>query len=84
MAKALQAQRYRQLPALLRRMREEAGLTQRDLAKRLRMNHTTVHNSETAERRVDVAEFVDWARACGVDPAVAFNEFLGGQKQTSR
>jgi transcriptional regulator with XRE-family HTH domain len=84
MAKALQAQRYRQLPALLRRMREEAGLTQRDLAKRLRMSHTMVHSSETAERRVDVAEFLDWARACGVDPAVAFNEFLGGQKQAGR
>ncbi len=84
MAKALQAQRYRHLPALLRRLREEAGLTQRDLAKRLRMSHTMVHSSETAERRVDVAEFVDWAGACGVDPAAAFTEFLAGQKRTPR
>lgn len=27
-----------------------------------------VHKSETGERRVDVAEFVDWCVACGVDP----------------
>ena len=84
MAKALQAQRYRQLPSLLRRMREEAGLTQRDLAKLLKMNHTTVHNSETAERRVDVAEFVDWAKACEVDPAAAFNEFLTAHRSIGR
>ena len=76
MAKSLQAQRYRQLPAFLRRIREEAGLTQRDLAKKLRINHTMVHNSETAERRVDVAEFADWANACGLDAVEAFSDFL--------
>ena len=76
MPKSLQAQRYRQLPALLREMREKAGLTQRELAKKLSMNHTMVHNSETAERRVDVAEFLDWASGCGVDPLEAFADFI--------
>lgn len=76
MAKSLQAQRYRQLPAFLREVREKASLTQRDLAKKLKMNHTMVHNSETAERRVDVAEFADWATACGVDPVEAFKDFI--------
>ena len=76
MPKSLQAHRYRQLPALMREMREKANLTQRDLAKKLGINHTMVHNSETAERRVDVAEFIDWATACGLDPAEAFKDFL--------
>jgi transcriptional regulator with XRE-family HTH domain len=76
MAKALQAKRYRHLPALLRRMREDAGLTQRDLAKKMGINHTMIHNSETAERRVDVAEFVDWATACRVDPVDALKEVI--------
>ena len=76
MAKSLQAPRYRQLPALLRELREAAGLTQRQLAAKLRLSHSLVHNSETAERRVDVAEFVDWVTACGADPAQAFAEFL--------
>jgi transcriptional regulator with XRE-family HTH domain len=76
MAKSLQAQRYRQLPAFLREMREKANLTQRELAKKLEINHTMVHNSETAERRVDVAEFMDWATTCGLDPVTAFKEFL--------
>jgi len=64
------------MPAFLRQLRERAGLTQRQLAKKLDLNHTMVHNSETAERRVDIAEFADWATACGVDPLEAFKEFL--------
>jgi DNA-binding XRE family transcriptional regulator len=81
MAKSLQAQRYRQLPPLLRQMREKASLTQRELAKLLGMNPSTVHNCETAERRVDVAEFADWAKACGIEPMEAFTEFLGLSKR---
>jgi transcriptional regulator with XRE-family HTH domain len=57
-------------------MRESANLTQRELAKRLGINHTMVHNSDIAERRVDLAEFIDWATACGLDPVEAFREFL--------
>lgn len=72
MPKSLQAQRYRLLPSMLREMREEAGLTQRELAERLRISHVMVHNSETAERRMDVTEFADWCEACGVDPVDAF------------
>ena len=76
MPKSLQAQRYRRLPALLRDMRENANLTQRELARKLGINHTMVHNSETAERRVDVAEFIDWATACNLDPVEAFEGFV--------
>jgi transcriptional regulator with XRE-family HTH domain len=76
MPKALQALRYRGLPAMLRQIREDAELTQRDLAKKLRLHHSLVHNSETAERRVDVMEFIDWCEACGVNPADAFQRLL--------
>ena len=74
MAKSQQAPRYRNLPAMLRRWREEAGLTQRDLAAKLRVTHVWVHKSEIGERRVDICEFLDWVVACGVDPAAAFTE----------
>ena len=80
MPKSLQAPRYRQLPAMLREMREAASFTQRELARRLRMSHMMVHNSETAERRVDVAEFADWAAACGMDPLEAFRSFLSRRR----
>lgn len=51
-------------------------MTQRELARKLRLSHTMVHNSEVAERRVDVMEFADWCVACGVDPVMALRDLL--------
>lgn len=64
------------MPRLLRTLREEAGLTQRELGKRLKRPQSWVYNCETANRRVDVAEFIAWVRACDVDPEAAFARFL--------
>jgi transcriptional regulator with XRE-family HTH domain len=72
MPKAQHAQRYRYLPALLRQLRTEAAMTQRDLAKKLRVSHVFVHKSEIGERRVDITEFMDWCIACGIDPEEGF------------
>lgn len=72
--KAQHAKRYRHLPGMLRAMREAAGLTQRALAEGLGTTHLFVHKSETGERRVDVAEFMDWCAACGRDAGEAFAE----------
>jgi hypothetical protein len=58
-------------------MREEAGLVQRALGKRLRKPQSYIYNCETGNRRVDVAEFVAWAKASKVDPLDAFRRFLG-------
>ncbi len=63
--------RYKPVPALLRRLREEAGLTQRDIGKKLDQPQSWVYSCEANIRRVDVAEFCDWCRACGVVPANA-------------
>jgi transcriptional regulator with XRE-family HTH domain len=56
---------------MLRAMRSDAGLTQRDLAQKLRMHNTMVHRSEIGDRRIDPVEFAAWCRACGVDPGDA-------------
>jgi hypothetical protein len=71
MAKSQHAHRYRLLPGLLREMRESAGLTQRQLAVKLRDPHVFVHKSEVGARRVDVAEFMDWCIACSAEPEAA-------------
>ena len=60
---------YRKLLDLLRTARTEAGLNQRDLAKRLRTHRSWVAKVETGERRLDVVEFVRVCRAVDVDPA---------------
>jgi len=72
MAKSQHAPRYRHLPKMLRQLRESAGLTQRQLAKKLDVTHVQVHKSETGERRVDITEFLDWCHACKTDPSTAF------------
>lgn len=74
MAKSQHQVRYRHVPGMLRAMREAAGLTQRDLAQKLRTSQPWVHKSEIGERRVDIAEFIDWCAACNRDLDDAFHE----------
>ncbi len=74
--KAQHGRSYRRLPPFLRALREGAGLTQRQLGGRLRKPQSWVYNCETGNRRVDLAEFVAWARACDVAPEAAFARFL--------
>lgn len=59
---------------MLRAMRARAGLTQRDLARKLRMHNTMVHRSEIGDRRIDPVEFAAWCRACGTDPSMAIRQ----------
>ena len=68
MAKKPNPPSHHDVPGLLRKIREEAELTQRDLAKRLKRSQPWVHKSEYGERRVDVSEFLDWCAACRSDP----------------
>ena len=59
---------------MLKTMRADAGLTQRDLALKLGMHNTMVHRSEIGDRRIDPVEFAAWCRACGVDPGHAIGK----------
>jgi transcriptional regulator with XRE-family HTH domain len=64
-SKALQTRRYRAFLARLRQAREEADLTQVEVARRLGRPQTWVSKCELGERRVDFVELEDWAAACG-------------------
>lgn len=48
--------------------RKRAGLTQQQLAKRLKRPQSFVAKYEGGERRLDVVEFITIARAIGADP----------------
>jgi hypothetical protein len=50
--KAQHDPRYERVPPLLRALREEVGLTQRDLGDCLGKPQSWVYNSETANRQV--------------------------------
>ncbi len=48
--------------------RKKAGLTQHDVAKRLRKLQSFVAKYEGGERRIDVVEFIAIMRVIGADP----------------
>lgn len=74
--KAQHSRSYKAVSKLLRRMREDAGLTQRAIGERLSKPQSWVYNSETGNRRVDLAEFCDWCKACGVSPVAGVKKFV--------
>ena len=74
--KGQHARRYKALPPFLRDMREGAGLTQRELGDRIGKPQSWVHNCETANRRVDLSEFIAWCEACGVTPQKGLTGFM--------
>jgi transcriptional regulator with XRE-family HTH domain len=78
-ARALHSSLYRPVPALLRAMRKESGMTTRELAAAVNRPQSWVSKSENAERRVDVAEFCLWCKGCDVDPAAAIRRLLQGR-----
>ena len=62
---SVRSARYQQFLARLRAARQEAGLTQEQVARKLGKPQSFVSKSETGERRVDAVEFADFARLYG-------------------
>ena len=65
MTKQLRTARHRALMAVLAEERERAGLTQRELAARLKRAHSFVGKIESGERQLNVLEFCEYADALG-------------------
>ena len=57
-------------------MRQNAGLTNRVLGANLGRPQIWIQNCKAAGRRVDITEFVRWAKACDLEPMDAFKQFL--------
>lgn len=72
MEKSIYTPEYGLLRLELRRIRKDAGLTQRDLAARLAVPHSWVAKVESGERRIDLVEFCWFVQACEADPVAAF------------
>ncbi|KIQ33225.1 helix-turn-helix domain-containing protein [Pseudomonas viridiflava] len=66
--KTIHNARYQTLLDLLLEARDNAGLTQKELANRLGRPQSFVSKTENAERRLDVIEFMDVCRGIGADP----------------
>jgi transcriptional regulator with XRE-family HTH domain len=49
-------------------IREKAGVSQRELARRLDRAHSYVGRIETGDRRLDLPEFIEWCELLDADP----------------
>lgn len=63
----LQDSRYRAIIDRLVELRDEVGISQRELAERLGLPRSYVSKAENYERGLDLVQMVDWLRALGVD-----------------
>lgn len=65
MEKSITTERHRQLAELLRRLREEAELTQVELAERLEVSQSVISKVESGQRRLDLVQIETYAQALG-------------------
>lgn len=72
MTRSLHTPEYAALVRVLIDARRERGLTQQDVADRLRKPQSYIAKIEGGERRLDVVEFIALARAFDSDPYALF------------
>lgn len=70
--KALRSPAAHATAAAIAQARKKAGLTQRQLAARIRRPHSVIGMIESEQRQVNVPEFMDLAEALGEDPVELF------------
>ena len=68
MRKTIYSNQAKVIQDTIRQVRERAGLTQRELGRKLGREHTFVAKCELGERRVDIVEFYWICEACGANP----------------
>ena len=76
MKDSIRSSEYRCVLAKLIEMRNAAGMTQRDLAKALKREHSFVWRIETGGRRLDVVEFYWVCKALGRNAAVVYRDLI--------
>lgn len=72
----LRTRRHRSLVSVLIELRKAKGLTQRELATRLRTAQNYVAQIESGARRVDTTEFAEYVTALGEDPVAMYRRVL--------
>lgn len=72
MEKSLHSPEYRLFLEMLREMRETSGITQEELATRLKATQSFVSKCERGERRLDVVDLRFWCAALGT----SFHSFI--------
>ena len=72
---SVQSPEYDQLLKLLRRTREEAGVSQRELSRRLGKASSYIGKIEAGSRRLDVIEMIRLLKTLGLDLTTFLDEY---------
>jgi len=75
-SKSLRSAEHAEFRAIMIEARQKAGLTQQQLAKRLRRPQSFVSKYEGGERRIDVVEFLWVVRAMKADPMAVLRALI--------
>jgi len=78
--KALRSATAKAVANVIANARQDRGLSQRDLASRLKRPHSVIGMIESHQRQVNVAEFIAIAEAMNADPADLFRQVLRERK----
>jgi transcriptional regulator with XRE-family HTH domain len=76
MQKSLKSPEYARLVAMLVAVRKRVRISQQPMAKKLGRPQSLIAKYEGGERRIDVIEFIEIARALGADPVKLFRNFV--------
>jgi ribosome-binding protein aMBF1 (putative translation factor) len=76
MNKTIYSRQSECLNQMLVKMREKAGLNQRQLAEKLKRERSLIGRLELGERRLDVVEFFWICKACGINPETAARQLM--------
>jgi transcriptional regulator with XRE-family HTH domain len=66
MQKSITSRNYAHFLESLRKAREQAGITQEDMAARLGVTQSFVSKCERGERRMDIVELREFCKAMGI------------------
>jgi transcriptional regulator with XRE-family HTH domain len=75
--KHLRSAKHRALIAVMVEARHAAGLTQRELAAKLKRSNSFVWKLEAGERQLNVLEFIEISRVLGVKASTLMTEIEG-------
>jgi len=67
MRKTIYSEQSKIVGETIREIRESAGLTQRELCRKLNREHSFISKCELGERRIDIVEFYWICEACGAN-----------------
>lgn len=77
MGKSFYSAEYGHFRALIVAAREKSGLTQSEVAKKLKRPQSFVSKYESGERRLDLVEFLQICKVLAVNPEAIVGELKG-------